>query len=127
MSREMEIAGLSRDDQRVIGHLVLSTGNALKKGLTTYTASVHASADLMEWLTLEGGSVFRDYTAKERRRMATEGRAMPDGSYPIGDCTDAQNAILAIGRAKDPAKTKAFIKRRVRALNCSGSAFDDWK
>lgn len=59
---------------------------------------------------------FRDYTAEQRRDMAKKGEALPDGSFPIKDEEDLKNAIQAIGRASDPAKAKAHIKRRARAL-----------
>jgi hypothetical protein len=121
------MGSLSREEQRVIGALKLSTDDSRAHGESTLIDTIHVSADQIEWLVIEGGDVFRDYTAKERRRMATEGRAMPDGSYPIADCLDAANAIHAVGRAKDPTATKAFIRRRVRALNCTGSVYENWK
>jgi len=65
---------------------------------------------------LEDG--FRDVGTKERKRLADKGAAMPDGSYPIANCGDLKNAIQAIGRAKDPAKVKAHIKKRKNALGC---------
>lgn len=127
MSRQMDNSGKTREEQRSIGHLVLSTNNALRVGKSTGIATIHASADLMEWVSLEGGSVFRDYTAEQRRRMASEGRALPDGSFPIGTCEDAENAIHAQGRAKDKGEVVAHIRKRVRALGCSGDIFDPYK
>lgn len=62
----------------------------------------------------------RDVPAEERKKMADKGEAMPDGSYPIANCSDLQNAIQAIGRAKDPVATKKHIKKRYNALNCPG-------
>lgn len=118
---------MTREMQRTIGALKLSTDNHRADGTSTLIATIHCPADTIDWLVIEGGDVFRDYSAKERRRMATEGRAMPDGSYPIANCGDAENAIRAVGRAKDPAATKSFIRRRVRALGCTGSIFENWK
>lgn len=72
---------------------------------------------------------FADISAEERRRAAGRGQALPDGSFPIRNCSDASNAIRAQGRA-DPAKrgrVRAHIRRRVRALGCSGSIFDPYK
>jgi hypothetical protein len=71
---------------------------------------------------------FRDYSDAERRRMARSGEAMPDGSFPIANCTDASNAISAQGRGNAPqARITAHIRKRVRALSCSGPRFDDYK
>jgi hypothetical protein len=55
-------------------------------------------------------------TAEGRKKSAEKGHALPDGSYPIENVEDLKNAIQAIGRAKDPAKAKAHIKKRARAL-----------
>lgn len=63
-------------------------------------------------------SAFRDVSTKERKKDAKAGRAMPDGSYPIDNCSDLKNAIQAIGRAKDPAKVKAHIRSRKKTLGC---------
>ena len=69
----------------------------------------------------------RDVSTEERKGLADKGHAMPDGSYPIANCGDLKNAIQAIGRAKDPAATKAHIKKRASALSCPDvSVPDDW-
>lgn len=58
----------------------------------------------------------REFTPKQRDRLASSGAAMTGGGYPIESLDDLKNAIQAIGRAKDPAATKAHIKARARAL-----------
>lgn len=68
---------------------------------------------------------FKDYDTEQRKRMAENGTAMPDGSYPIADCEDLANAIQAIGRAKDPEATKAHIRKRKRALGCEDIEIPD--
>ena len=40
----------------------------------------------------------RKFSTEQRQRMAEEGHAMPDGSYPIGNKTDLMNAIRSWGR-----------------------------
>lgn len=66
---------------------------------------------------------FKDYSSEERRKMAKDGRAMPDGSYPIADCTDVANARQAIGRS--PANKRSAIRRHIakreNALSCKSS------
>ena len=66
------------------------------------------------------------FTASQRRKLASEHDAMPDGSYPIRNGTDLEHAIRAIGRAKDPAATKAHIKRRAKALGMTSKLPMEW-
>jgi hypothetical protein len=63
---------------------------------------------------------FKNYDAASRKRMAKEGTALPDGSYPIANCEDAMNARRAIGRANpaDRGKVRSHINSRERALGC---------
>lgn len=67
------------------------------------------------------------YTAEERRKLAESGAALPDGSFPIVNCSDAEKAIHAQGRAQDQGKAVAHIKTRVKALGCSGTIFDNYR
>jgi len=63
---------------------------------------------------------------KERRKLAEEGKALPDGSFPIRNREDLQDAIQSYGRAKDKAEAKRWIKRRAKELNAEGELPDDW-
>lgn len=75
----------------------------------------------------EGDGVdFKDYSPEQREKMAKNGEAMPDGSFPIADCADLENAISAFGRAKDKDAAKAHIKKRAKALDCDVELPDDW-
>jgi hypothetical protein len=69
---------------------------------------------------------FRDVPSGERDRLADAGKALPDGSFPIANTGDLRNAIQAIGRAKDPAKAKAHIKRRAKDLGAENLVPADW-
>lgn len=60
-------------------------------------------------------------------RFVLAGGLLTGNSFPIANCEDARNAINAIGRAKDRSAVESHIRRRVRALGCSGPPFDDWK
>lgn len=73
-----------------------------------------------------GNNAFRNYTAEQRREMAKDGRALPDGSYPIADEADLRNAIQAIGRASDPSAARAHIKKRARALGLTDLIPEGW-
>jgi len=68
----------------------------------------------------------REFSADERQSAANSGAALPDGSFPIKTKQDLHNAIQAIGRAKDPAKAKAHIKTRARALGATDMLPDSW-
>lgn len=69
----------------------------------------------------------REFSDAERKTLAENGRALPDGSFPVANRSDLENAIQAFGRAKDPAKAKAHILRRAHALGAMELIPDDWK
>lgn len=68
----------------------------------------------------------KKFSTEKRSKMAGEGKALPDGSFPIENESDLRNAIQAIGRAKDPGKAKAHIKRRAKALGCENLIPEGW-
>jgi hypothetical protein len=67
-----------------------------------------------------------DLDTQERRKLAEEGKALPDGSFPIRNREDLQDAIQSYGRAKDKTEAKRWIKRRAKELNAEGELPDDW-
>ena len=67
-----------------------------------------------------------DLDTQERRKLAEEGSALPDGSFPIRNREDLQDAIQSYGRAKDRAEAKRWIKRRAKELNAQDELPDDW-
>lgn len=67
-----------------------------------------------------------DFSVKERDKLADEGEAMPNGSYPIRNKQDLKDAIKSIGRAKDPASTKRWITRRAKALGMTEYLPESW-
>ena len=69
----------------------------------------------------------KDYSTESRRRMASEGMAMPDGSFPIANRADLMNAIRSVGRASNYAAARAHIIRRAKALNAIDMLPEDWK
>lgn len=60
----------------------------------------------------------REFTTQQRERLADTGAARPDGSFPIRDRRDLQNAIQAFGRAneEDRPAVARHIRSRARAL-----------
>lgn len=75
------------------------------------------------------GSAFskRDYSTRERRRLAESGAAMPDGSFPIVTGADLRNAIQSVGRASNYEAARRHIIRRARALGMTDMLPEDWK
>jgi hypothetical protein len=64
-----------------------------------------------------------------RERLAQEGKALPDGSYPIRNTEDLKNAIQAYGRSK-PGKRAAVrrhIIKKARGLGKSELVPEQWK
>ena len=51
-----------------------------------------------------------------RTQMAQEGKALPDGSFPISNVEDLKNAISAYGRASDKEAAKKHIMKQAKAL-----------
>jgi hypothetical protein len=69
----------------------------------------------------------KQFSDEKRKKLASEGKALPDGSYPIESKGDLANAIHAIGRAKDPEKAKAHIIARAKALGATAMLPADWE
>lgn len=68
----------------------------------------------------------REFSTKQRKKLAKKGQALPDGSFPIANTSDLHNAIKAIGRAKNYSKAKAHIISRARALGATKMLPDGW-
>lgn len=68
-------------------------------------------------------------SAEYRMKMAKEGKALPDGSYPIGNVEDLKNAIQSYGRGKKSkrAQIRKHIMKRARQLDKSDLIPDEWK
>ena len=67
------------------------------------------------------------YDADDRKRMASSGQAMDDGSYPIADAEDLDNAIHAVGRGgADHDAIRSHIIKRADALGLSSHIPDNW-
>lgn len=68
----------------------------------------------------------RMYSDDRREELAKEGMALPDGSFPIVDEADLQNAIQAFGRAGDKEAAKRHIMKRARALGKEDMIPENW-
>ena len=68
----------------------------------------------------------REFSTDERKAAAKEGAALPDGSFPIKTVADLENAVRALGRAKDKAAAKAHIIKRAKALGATDKLPAGW-
>ena len=68
----------------------------------------------------------RMYSREQRESMAESGEALADGSFPIADQADLENAIQAYGRAKDKEAAKAHIMKRAKELGLEDMIPQDW-
>ena len=68
----------------------------------------------------------RMFTPERRMKLAKDGLALPDGSYPIVTIGDLKNAIQAYGRAKDKVATKKHIMKRAKSLDAMDLIPEEW-
>lgn len=67
------------------------------------------------------------FSAKQRRQLAASGAAMDDGSYPIRNASDLDNAIHAIGRGSGSHDAiRRHIIKRAKALGLSSRIPANW-
>jgi hypothetical protein len=73
------------------------------------------------------GVAKRDFSSDKRQELASKGKAMTDGSYPIETRADLANAVQSYGRAKDPKAVKAHIITQAKALGATDALPDSWQ
>jgi len=64
-----------------------------------------------------------------RKKLASEGKALPDGSYPIRDVAELKAAISGYGRSKPGkrAQIRRHIMKKARGLDRADLIPDKWK
>lgn len=67
-----------------------------------------------------------DWDSEKRDKAASDGAALPDGSFPIKDKEDLKKAVKAYGRASDKAAAKKHIISRAKTLNAVSELPEDW-
>lgn len=73
-----------------------------------------APVDFIRYVDLHA----REFSDGERKSLAKNGYAMPDGSFPIKSVGDLHNAVHAFGRSPDE-PTKRHIIKRAHALRAT--------
>lgn len=79
--------------------------------ITDAQAKVAARRALLDLAFPPGGP-----KQKVRKRLASEGKALPNGGFPITDVDSLKKAIRAFGRAKDKPAAKRHIIRSAKRL-----------
>jgi hypothetical protein len=95
---------------------------AIYESLGIKTASPDTIGKVWEEVNMEK----KDYSAEQRRTMARAGTAMKDGSFPIANGADLENAVRLYGNAHDPAAAKRHIISRARALGIVDQLPESW-
>lgn len=67
------------------------------------------------------------FSDDERKRLAQEGKAMPDGGYPIRNREDLVNAVRAYGRGGNKPEVKKWIKKRAKELDAEQYLPENWQ
>lgn len=71
-------------------------------------------------------AIHKSFDTEERKELSKEGEAEKDGSYPIRNEKDLENAIQSYGRSKDKEKTKNWIKKRAKELGKESMLPENW-
>jgi hypothetical protein len=106
-------AAIAEEETATVANAVTASADELQARI----ASAAAEAELA------------NISMKARKRLAGEGKALPDGSYPIRNAGDLKNAVQAYGRSKpsDRAKVRRHIVKRARALGKPEVIPEEWK
>ncbi|HEY8976303.1 MAG TPA: hypothetical protein VIN75_18960 [Burkholderiaceae bacterium] len=92
----------------------------------TMTGTPAALADTMARMH-EAAVRKAKYNTDDRKRMSGNGQAMDDGSYPIADEEDLDNAIHAVGRGSGGHDAiRRHIISRAKSLGASSKIPDNW-
>jgi len=79
-------------------------------------------------MTASGFNDFADVSDKVRERLAKEGKALADGSYPIRNASDLQNAIKACSllNGEDRVNVLSHITKRANAIGKADLVPTEW-
>lgn len=67
-----------------------------------------------------------NFSEAERKKLASEGLALPDGSFPIRNKQDLKDACKSYGLAKNPLRAKRWIIKRARELDALDLLPEKW-
>jgi hypothetical protein len=95
----------------------------------TVAASAAVEGLRQRALTAAAVAELAKFSDEERKHLAREGAAMPDGSFPIRNVDDLKNAIHAYGRANKSERVavRKHIVKRARKLGADELIPETWK
>lgn len=80
-----------------------------------------------EWDLASITAASRFFSAEQRRKHASAGVALPDGSFPIPDRDALRRAIVRLNTTtKDKGRVRRHIVKRARALGAVNMLPDSW-
>ena len=87
------------------------------------------SAYMLQMINDDDGSELSVITRANRKKLADQGKALPNGSFPIRDAGDLRKAIHAFGRAKpgERGMVKRHIMKMARKLDKTDLIPSNWK
>jgi hypothetical protein len=90
---------------------------------------IDADSDYMNQMMDDSDKELAVVSRRVRERLADEGKALKDGSYPIRNVSDLRNAVQAYGRAKPGHKgaVRKHIMKQARALDRKDLIPENWK
>lgn len=106
----------------------LASPRLAKKELNILSKAINFAEGISEFIIRDREPDFskRDFSEEQRTHLASSGKAMPDGSFPIANEEDLHNAIRLAGNASDPKAARKHIKSRARDLGCSDAIPETW-
>lgn len=113
-------------DIKELSELVESDPQAAEVYESVAANSPHLEPKQWEEIMLSILEYARDFSTEKRKGMAKKGTALPDGSFPIANAEDLENAIRLAGKAKNPAAARAHIRKRAKALGLGSKIPDSW-
>lgn len=104
---------------------------AARKERESELSAIAAAARSRVYLALDVDGYlteFKDFSPERREKLASEKKALKDGSFPIENSADLRRAIQAYGRADESkqASVRRHIVRRARALGKENLIPDSW-
>lgn len=111
----------------VIRDLIDTDPQPLVKDTITMTGSPAAIAAMIANAPVRQPVEKKTFDTAERKKDAASGAAMPDGSYPIENKSQLEDAIRAVGRGKGSHDAiRRHIMSRAKSLGATSSIPDDW-
>jgi hypothetical protein len=109
-------------DRDVAAGLVRSanrSGATPKQSENPYRGLIPEPEELAIGTPEQSATEAADLKQAERMKLAKEGKALPDGSFPIRNVADLKKARVRAHQADNPGAAKRHIKKRERALGVS--------